>query len=461
MTQDPCNEKTRSAVLLLGIGVLALACRTAVAVLTTSWSFSENWAFGYEMGEIGASLTAGDGFSWLDGGGPTAWMPPIYPIVIAAAFKIFGTYTAEAAISLLIFQTVASILTCFFLYLIGRQVFNANVGMVAAVMFALYPASVHFTVQKIWSTALFACCLSLLIIILIKLRTQPTLAKALWVGLLSGFLALVDPVILAAFPLIAVWLYVNSRQDRLATCKIVALVFIVTGLTISPWLVRNYVAFGQYVFVKSNFGNELFIGNNPHASGSFTAAHDARANLTIPEQEFLRQADEPSRNRFFLHKGIAFIAAHPAQFSTLTVNRFAQYWTFMMQPVQGSAQKISLLIYFGVLLLAITGLLLSSKREADVQLLWLLLLALPLPYYCTVVGLFRYRFAVEMILLLFAAYGISRIVYWLRASFTGLNLSRARCGHVRITTDRCRAEPKRKTKVAEVKNLQLQCRHAS
>jgi hypothetical protein len=183
-------------------------------------------------------------------------------------------------------------------------------------------------------------------------------------------------------------------------------------LSISPWLIRNYIVFGQYVFIKSNFGNELFLGNNENASGSF-AVPQAKATLTEAERESLKLADEPSRNKLLLNKAIAFISEHPLQFLRLTGTRFIHYWTFMMEPMRG-AKLVSFAIYLSLLLMGITGLLLSNPKIPDVQLLWLFPLTLPLPYYFTIVGLFRYRFPVETVLMIPAAYAAYRLLKVLR-----------------------------------------------
>lgn len=395
---------------MLVIGMLALVTRTSVALLTTSWVFTENWSFGYEMGEIAASLASGDGFSWPEWSshpqGPTAWMPPVYPMVMALAFKTFGIYSEKAAISLFIFQTLISLLTCFLLYHIGKRVFNSQVGLLTAFLFAVYPPAIHFSVQQIWSTLLFACCLSLLILSLLEVRARPNVSKSFGTGLLAGFTALVDPIVVVSYPLIAIWLYVTLARNRIAMGKLVAAACVAFTIMLGPWLLRNYFVFGRYVFIKSNLGHELFLGNNPYASGSF-AAPQSKESLTVAEKEFLSGAEEPSRNGFLLLKAITFISAHPDQFWRLTLNRVGQYWTFMMRPVKGFTERISLWIYFGVLALALIGVLMS-RRSGNVQLLWLLLLALPLPYYIAVVGLFRYRFMVEMLLLLFCSYAIHR-----------------------------------------------------
>src|ERR1700679_228054 len=51
--------------------------------------------FLFESGNIAHSLAAGNGFSspFRVDTGATAWLPPIYPMLLAGIFRIFGTYT--------------------------------------------------------------------------------------------------------------------------------------------------------------------------------------------------------------------------------------------------------------------------------------------------------------------------------------------------------------------------------
>ena len=40
-------------------------------------------------------------------------------------------------------------------------------------------------------------------------------------------------------------------------------------ICVAPWLVRNYRTFGQFVFIRSNFGAEVRLGNGPGADGTW------------------------------------------------------------------------------------------------------------------------------------------------------------------------------------------------
>jgi len=411
------TRSRREVSLLIAIVVLAFGVRLAVAIATTSWVFpsgNNNWKFGYEMGQIASSLAKGNGFSWpeldLYPQGPTAWMPPIYPFIMAATFKIFGIFSHEAAMVLLLLQAIISSLTCILLYLLGKRLYNTQVGLLAAFLLAIYPPAIHFAVQKVWVTSLSAFCLLLVILMFLRQADHPHMEGGAGIGILLGFAALVDPVIMGTYAFAFAWLWLKADGNRRTVTKRMAATLIALLVTISPWLVRNYIVFENFVFIKSNLGNELFVGNNPYATGHWSYRHPAGAEiLTEAEKEYLKRSDEGTRNNILFGKAMTFIVEHPVRFTQLTMTRFVRYWTDMLRPFNGWQSKTSLIVYFLVLVLAVVGLLLSKARGRNVQLVLLFLLSFPLPYYFTVVGLFRYRFSIEPILLIFVGYTL----YWL------------------------------------------------
>ena len=408
------------------MGLLAIGARLVFAVLTTSWVFptaNHSWAFGHEMGQIAASLAMGNGFSWPEKvpypgtytpGEPTAWMPPVYPFMMAGAFKAFGIFTERAAMALELLQTIIAALTCIVLYFLGKRLYDARAGLVAAFLFAIYPPAIHFAVQKTWSTSLFTCCLLLVILMFLWRADHPNIRGGISLGFMLGFTALVDPVIVGAYPFAFVWLYLKAEGDRRAVTKMMSAMLFTFFLSVSPWLARNYLVFGQFVMVKSNLGNELFKGNNPYATGHFKLR--SGNPLTEGERAHLRQSDEVARNRFLFAKALTYIKDHPGRFARLTMSRFIYYWTF----TEKSIRKIwiPLVAYAGVLTLGVVGLILTRGKGKDFTLVLIFLLTLPLPYYFTVVGLFRYRFPLETLLMVFAAHTLERVAWRLTGRAT-------------------------------------------
>jgi 4-amino-4-deoxy-L-arabinose transferase-like glycosyltransferase len=420
----------RELFLLIGIAVFAFGTRVLVALLTTSWVFPSTknfWEYGYEMGQIAASIALGNGFSWPEWSafpaGPTAWMPPVYPYIMAGVFKVFGIYTQQSAIALQLFQTILSTFSCCLLYLLGKHLYDARVGLVAAFLFAIYPPSIHYAVRYVWGTSLFVCLFLLIILIFLQQADRPNPKGAVRFGILLGFTALVDPIIVGIYPFAFAWLYLKAAGDRRTTIKTLLTLSFTCLIVVSPWITRNYFIFGKVIPIKSNSGRELFMGNNKYAVGTyedslstFRKHHDLFDSFTENELEYLEKADEVEKNSFLSRKAIEFIVDHPLSFAHRTITRFFLYWTYT-RPVENSQQKISLLTYFVILLLAVIGILMSRVKHIHLRIMPLFLIILPLPYYFTTVGVFRYRYPIEPLLIVLAGYALcTALSPWIRTT---------------------------------------------
>ena len=142
---------------LLFIAALALLVRVAYMIIFESWNFKHEWAFGHEMGRIGQWLAQGRGFS-LDGSSPSAKFPPIYPLIVGAAFYLFGAYTKAAAISLFLFQSVCAALTAVCLAKVTSRILGAASGIIAGLVWAFYPTSVFFRPSGSGTASWTSCC---------------------------------------------------------------------------------------------------------------------------------------------------------------------------------------------------------------------------------------------------------------------------------------------------------------
>src|ERR1700759_2471255 len=82
--------------------------------------------FGWEMGRIARALATGFGYAdpFTGHSGPTAWSPPLYPLLIAGVFKVFGVYTAASAWVLLVINSIFSAATSSVIYEIAARCFR-------------------------------------------------------------------------------------------------------------------------------------------------------------------------------------------------------------------------------------------------------------------------------------------------------------------------------------------------
>jgi 4-amino-4-deoxy-L-arabinose transferase-like glycosyltransferase len=377
---------------LVGLVVRVLYIVIAHTYRVLPWSL-------FEMANLARSLATGHGFSapYVVDTGPSALTAPIYPWLVALAFRAFGVFSNAAGFAVLVFNSVFSALTSWTIYRIARHVFNETVAVWSGWVWALLPYAIYYSVDWIWETSLSAFLLSLLFMLTLEMEGDGRLSSWFGYGLLWGIVGLTNTSELAWLPFSGCWLaYQLHRRGKrfLAPAVFSAAVF---WLTLMPWLVRNYRVFGEPVFVRGNFGNELRAGNNPLAQGWKVGEYDAARNpalLTLYEQMgeaaiSSQQADEAK----------AWIAQHPKRFLVLCFRRFIFFWsglprTWTGLPVTGQ-KKVKNLLFLASSLVSIGGLLLAFKRRVSGLFLFAtLVLFYPLTYYITVPEP-RYRHAME------------------------------------------------------------------
>src|SRR5215470_3183157 len=80
--------------------------------------------FENEAGNIANALSQGRGFSdaFRKPTGPTAWLSPVYPALLAAIFRVFGQFTYSSFLAAAILNCVFSSAATIPLYFVGRRV---------------------------------------------------------------------------------------------------------------------------------------------------------------------------------------------------------------------------------------------------------------------------------------------------------------------------------------------------
>lgn len=261
---------------------LAIRLRLAAQVLP-----DKAWPFFYQYNEpsrIAWALVSGYGFSspWPNSPLlPTAQQPPVYPLLVAAIFKLFGAYSLSSLWTLVVLNATFSALTAVVILQIGKTAFGQLAGVLAAWVWScwLYEAAVSI---RIWESSLSALLLATALLQLPELAGSLRRPRWLVFGLLAGMSVLNNTTLLAVFPLFWLWLWIHYRR-RLQSCNRQLLASIaVCVLTFVPWTIRNYATFHRLMPIRDNLGLELWIGN-----------HEGEARLN--GDDFLRMVAEYSR----------------------------------------------------------------------------------------------------------------------------------------------------------------------
>ena len=310
------------------IGLVALALRTAyfahMAHLIPAPVLSVV-PFQNEVGNVAAALARGEGFCCLfrQPTGPTAWLAPVYPLLLAGIFKIWGIFTLRSFYVAVGLNCVFSALATVPLFRVGKRIGGKPVAAVAGWVWALFPSGVILPFEWIWDTSLSVLLAAVLLWWTVKLKDASPLRDFALYGLLCGIALLTNPALGAVLPVLGGWLFYQYRSNRALQLRFILLTGVVIVLSCLPWTVRNYVQFHRLIPLRSNFPFEFWSGNN-----EIFDEHSREVNrITRYEQTHLYA--QLGENAFLddkMHSGLRFVRTHPALYLQLFERRVIATW---------------------------------------------------------------------------------------------------------------------------------------
>jgi hypothetical protein len=285
---------------------------------------------GGENLNVALALTRGEGFAnpFLTGpSGQTAHASPLYPLMIAAVYRVFGT-GFSGSFALLVLTTAVWALHCALVQLFARLHGAARAGTIAAFTLAIPPFHGDLLKSETGFTAAAVAGCACLFSILLARRA------GIWPSLLMGALmaagVLLNPVtILIWISWSCFLLYRTGLRYSIAVLLPVALVF---AIPVSVWTVRNYLVFRHLIFIRDNLGLELAASYNdcslsvmspmfrPPCYTPFHPNVDPRAAQTLAElgeYQFYALCEREAQ---------AWVRDHPMQSLAITAGHIFYFW---------------------------------------------------------------------------------------------------------------------------------------
>jgi len=299
--------------------------------------------FENEVGNIAAALAQGDGFCCVfrQPTGSTAWVAPLYPLIAAAIFKIFGVFTVTSFYAAAVFNSAVSALACVPVYAAARRISRPSAAVLAAWLWAIFPASIIIPYAWIWDTSLSAFLAALLLSLTLSLPDSVRLRDYALYGLIWALALLTNPSLAALLPFLVGWILYRSSAQPMLRFKLAAAALAVILLCCVPWTVRNYAQFHRLIPLRSNFAFEFWSGNNEIFDPNSRAVN----RVTRYEQTHLYAA--MGENAFFddkWQKASHFVRSNPALYLQLCGRRIVSTWLGSESPWQDFRQTDSFLV---------------------------------------------------------------------------------------------------------------------
>ena len=383
-------------------------------------------AHGYD--EWATRLAAGD---WV--GTEVFYQAPLYPYFVGVVYAVFG----RDLLILRVIQALVGSASCALLGMAGTRFFSKQVGLTAGLALALYAPAIFFDglLQKSVLDMFFVC---LGLWLISKVMAGPA-TRATWVnlGLAMGGLALTRENAVVFVAVIVIWIIVRARTGTppLGTLGTLGTFALGLAVVVLPVAIRNYSVGGGLYLTTSQFGSNLYIGNNPTADGTYAsirfgrgAPEYERIDATEVAEEAVGRALTPAEvSSYWTGRVVDYITSQPGDWVALTGRKIALLFNsaeMLDTESQESYADWSLPLWlggwvghFGVLVpLAVAGLFVTWPQRRQ---LWLLH-AMAVAYAASVVVFFvfaRYRYPlVPFLLLSGAAAVVGGQAFWQRSS---------------------------------------------
>jgi 4-amino-4-deoxy-L-arabinose transferase-like glycosyltransferase len=301
---------------LAATGIAALALRLGWGLLVAGDSHAAPGYDGAWYDRVARDLLAGAGVRGVDGR-PTAFFPPGYPALLAAAYAGFGVHPAVPKC----LNAVLATLGCLLTYAVGREAYGWRVGLVAAALLALCPGDVFYAGVTLSEPA-FACAQTgLVLAFLVWTRRDAPPLRWLAFGALLGAASLVRGIALL-FPVVPLAAWLAAGRPARQTALRFGLVALGTALAVAPWTLRNQLRLGHPILIASDGPNALLIGHSPLADGSQSLAV---WEFRVREYAHLAALENPRKEveyaRADLRTALAWMLAHPREELALVPKR--------------------------------------------------------------------------------------------------------------------------------------------
>jgi 4-amino-4-deoxy-L-arabinose transferase-like glycosyltransferase len=358
-------------IIVLIIALLGLSVRTALLFLAGNRQISPLSGVGDQVRylTLADSVFQGRGLTYY--GQPTAIRGPLYPLLLAGSHIVFGSHYF---VMMRVFQFLIGIAVAFLCFRLATKLFGIEAGAMSGAIALALPTLMFISSEL--QTEQFAAFLTILFLFFFLGEIQGRTNRAIGMGISSGLAALIrfNCAILAIVGAVScLW----SRRIKSAV-----VVFLVSGLVVSPWIVRNLRVFHGKVLFSSVQGMTLLIGVLA-PEGRAQNGEDERVRASVGwlhsdiEQNDPHRLLFPSEDQLNKQARVAAISVWRSLPWRSRVNLLARkivtFWlstdqlleTGSVKRAQRKLRAAGVIAYWSVLALALLGWvsLLSSSRD--------------------------------------------------------------------------------------------------
>lgn len=341
---------------------------------------------------------------------PTVFIMPLYPLFLSAIFKVWGLGLLGMQ-AVRVMQAVLSCITILLVWLTAKRLFDTGVALLAALLTAFYIPNIT-TAGYFLTETLFTMLLMLLIYLSIIFAKNPGIKAFAALGAIWALVTLCRPTV-AIYPvLLAAYCFLHNKMDFFRLIKLLAVMTASFIIVMSPWWVRNYREYGEFIPLAASSGNPMLQGTyinyiqSPDEIVYYSPGKNALETNRIEVDAAKKRIKNGFKKDFW------------GYLEWYTVKKTFFYWcgAFYWQEVFGINKNVSLAYHY-VLLLGLPGLAVASFKSFSKYLLPLSVVFYFNAVHCIYMTFDRYAFPMMTLLSIFASFIILKSRYFIKERF--------------------------------------------
>lgn len=217
---------------------------------------------------------------------PVSLRTPGYPVFIAFFYFIFG----YSPIVILIIQIIFDSFTSILIYLMAKNLFNNKTALIASYLYSIEPHASIYSISM-YSDTIFVFFISLFGYHIIKYFLELRTKNLVFLSIFLGIATLIKPSSVYIPVIIMIFIIIYFRKNLkkiLINGSLFVSLFI---LTLSPWLVRNYLHYNKFFLSTSGEYNLLVLNITPLKMNLSHQNQDETIYQLLAEADSLMKTD--------------------------------------------------------------------------------------------------------------------------------------------------------------------------
>ncbi len=199
---------------------------------------------------------------------PTAWRLPGYTLVLAVLYFIFD----ESIVLAGIFNAILGSTIALLIYCLARFYLSKKLSLLCSLIYCLWPSSIIVYVSNLYVESIYTFMVVCVLIWTAALYKNTNIKNLIILSIIIGISIYFRPTLIL-YPCLLFILLLFNNTNIYKNIFYSSLVIVIIAIILSPWIIRNYIVFDDFILTGTYGGYNLAIANGSSLGTAGFNAH--------------------------------------------------------------------------------------------------------------------------------------------------------------------------------------------